>query len=148
MSAVDKRLHTLLTDRAIHGLDPREQQELDALLGTRSLDPSYEHAAAAIELTLLPHAPVIPGELEAAVFAAAAEYWGFAALRPGARTGGMRALAPERRATTTARHQVVEVVDEDEEDEEDESEDLVDESEDLEDEDEGVESEDDVEDEE
>ena len=147
MSTVDKRLHTLLTDRAIHGLDPREQQELDALLGTRSLDPSYEHAAAAIELTLLPHAPVIPGELEAAVFAAAAEYWGFAALRPGARTGGMRALAPERHATTTARHQVVEVVEEDEEDE-DESEDLVDESEDLEDEDEGVESEDDVEDEE
>ena len=152
MSTVDKRLHTLLTDRAIHGLDPREQQELDALLGTRSLDPSYEHAAAAIELTLLPHAPVIPGELEAAVFAAAAEYWGFAALRPGARTGGMRALAPERHATTTARHQVVEVVEEDEdEDLEDEDEGVEnedeDESEDLEDEDEGVENEDDVEDE-
>ncbi|HLT38818.1 MAG TPA: anti-sigma factor [Enhygromyxa sp.] len=82
MSDPQKRIHTLLTDRAIAGLTDRELEELDALLDGEAIDPSYELAAAAIELSLLGHVEPLPGELEAVIVEQADRYWGFAELRP------------------------------------------------------------------
>src|SRR5690606_23182716 len=82
VSDPQKRIHTLLTDRAIAGLTDRELEELDALLDGEAIDPSYELAAAAIELSLLGHVEPLPGELEAVIVEQADRYWGFAELRP------------------------------------------------------------------
>lgn len=82
MSDPGKRIHTLLTDRAIAGLSEREREELDALLGGESIDPSYEIAAAAIELSLLGHVEPLPDDVAATIVEQADRYWGFAELRP------------------------------------------------------------------
>src|SRR5690606_2685466 len=76
VSDPQKRIHTLLTDRAIAGLTDRELEELDALLHGEAIDPSYELAAAAIELSLLGHVEPLPGELEAVIVEQADRYWG------------------------------------------------------------------------
>ncbi len=99
MSDTQKRLHTLLTDRAIEGLDPRSEQELDLLLGDTPIDPSYEQAAAGIELALLPHDEPLPDRLTSKLFEQAEQYWGFAQARPGestaARQRSARSARPE-----------------------------------------------------
>ncbi|PRQ06592.1 anti-sigma factor [Enhygromyxa salina] len=77
MSVPDKRLHTLLTDRAIAGLDEAQQAELRHLLVGAAIDPSYESAAAAIELSLMAHAEQMPPSVKAAVIEQASLYWGF-----------------------------------------------------------------------
>ncbi|WP_258183115.1 sigma-70 family RNA polymerase sigma factor, partial [Enhygromyxa salina] len=81
VSAPAKRLHTLLTDRAIAGLDGRQRAELDHLLAGMSLDPSYETAGAAIELTLMAHGEPMSATLAAEVLDQARHYWGFASPR-------------------------------------------------------------------
>lgn len=105
MSQAHKRLHTLLTDRAIAGLDAREREEFDHLRAG-AVDPSYELASAAIELALLPHVTPMPASVEAAIGEQAARYFGFLQVRPnestaGARgpTAGARGRAPTREAT-------------------------------------------------
>lgn len=78
MSDTQKRLHTLLTDRAIEGLDAQFEAELAHLLlesGLDEHDPSYEQAAAGIELALLPHDEPMPAALAALVLAQADDYW-------------------------------------------------------------------------
>lgn len=77
MSDPDKRLHTLLTDRAIAGLDDPQRAELRHLLVGAAIDPSYETAAAAIELALMAHAEAMPAAVKTAVIEQASLYWGF-----------------------------------------------------------------------
>jgi len=77
MSKPQKRLHTLLTDRAVAGLDAREREELQYLLAGAALDPSYEQAAAAMELALHDHGEAVPEYVEAAVLVQAGRYYGF-----------------------------------------------------------------------
>ena len=98
MSDAGKRAHTLLTDGAVAGLSDAEREELEILLDGAPIDLSYEHAAAAIELSLLGQTEELPIELEAAVVQQASRYWGFAALRPREPTLGADADAtPVRR---------------------------------------------------
>lgn len=98
MSDANKRVHTLLTDGAIAGLSDAEREELEVLLAGTPIDPSYEHAAAAIELSLLGHGEALPIELEAAIVQQAGRYWGFTTLRPREPTLGADADAtPVRR---------------------------------------------------
>jgi hypothetical protein len=98
VSDANKRVHTLLTDGAIAGLSDAERDELEALLDGTPIDPSYEHAAAAIELSLLGHSEELPIELEAAIVQQAGRYWGFTTLRPREPTLGADADAtPVRR---------------------------------------------------
>lgn len=73
--ATEKRLHTLLTDRACEGLDATLEAELVHLLAGAEIDPSYEQAAAGIELALLPHDEPVPAALVASLFAQADDYW-------------------------------------------------------------------------
>lgn len=75
MSDAQKRLHTLLTDRAIEGLDEQLEAELAYLLAGSLPDPSYEQAAAGIELALLPHDEPLPPALAATLLAQADDYW-------------------------------------------------------------------------
>ncbi len=76
MSDTQKRLHTLLTDRACEGLDESLDAELTHLLGPAGeIDPSYEQAAAGIELALLPHDEPLPSALVATLLAQADDYW-------------------------------------------------------------------------
>jgi hypothetical protein len=82
MNKAQKRLHTLLTDRAIAGLEPRDRTELERLLAGGVVDPSYEAAGAAIELVLMAHAAPVPSALEAELVHEAGRYWGFAEVRP------------------------------------------------------------------
>jgi anti-sigma-K factor RskA len=98
VSDAGKRVHTLLTDGAIAGLSDAEREELELLLEGAPIDASYEHAAAAIELSLLGQTEELPIELEAAIVQQATRYWGFAALRPREPTLGADADAtPVRR---------------------------------------------------
>jgi anti-sigma-K factor RskA len=98
VSVAGKRVHTLLTDGAVAGLSDAEREELEILLGGEPIDPSYEHAAAAIELSLLGQTEELPIVLEAAIVQQAGRYWGFAALRPREPTLGADADAtPVRR---------------------------------------------------
>jgi RNA polymerase sigma factor (sigma-70 family) len=76
MSAPQKRLHTLLTDRAVAGLAVREHAELELLLAGAAVDLSYERAAAALELGLRGHAEPLPAELEAALVEGAERRFG------------------------------------------------------------------------
>ncbi|KIG15660.1 hypothetical protein DB30_05408 [Enhygromyxa salina] len=94
MSGADKRLHTLLTDRAIAGLDDVQQAELRHLLVGAAIDPSYEAAAAAIELALMAHAEEMPATVKAAVIDQASLYWGFMIPRRHEQTIGGRPPAP------------------------------------------------------
>src|SRR5688572_24882960 len=73
--AIEKRLHTLLTDRAFEGLDEALEAELIHLLAGAAIDPSYEQAAAGIELALLPHDEPLPATLTATLLAQADDYW-------------------------------------------------------------------------
>jgi anti-sigma-K factor RskA len=91
MSEPNKRLHTLLTDRAIAGLDDAQQAELRHLLVGAAIDPSYEAAAAAIELSLMAHAEAMPPAVKAAVIEQASVYWGFMVPRRHDQTIGSRA---------------------------------------------------------
>jgi anti-sigma-K factor RskA len=75
MSDTAKRLHTLLTDRACEGLDESLAAELAHLLAGAEIDPSYEQAAAGIELALLPHDEPLPPALAATLLAQADDYW-------------------------------------------------------------------------
>lgn len=75
MSDARKRLHTLLTDRAVEGLDAQFEQELAYLLAGAAADPSYEQAAAGIELALLPHDEPLPPALAATLLAQADDYF-------------------------------------------------------------------------
>ncbi|MFV8750112.1 anti-sigma factor [Nannocystaceae bacterium ST9] len=75
MSDTQKRLHTLLTDRASEGLDEQFEAELAHLLAGGEIDPSYEQAAAGIELALLPHDEPLPPALAATLLAQADDYW-------------------------------------------------------------------------
>jgi anti-sigma-K factor RskA len=82
MSDPRKRVHTLLTDAAVAGLSAQEREELELLLAGAPIDPSYEQAAAAIELALVDHSDVVPPGLEAAIVAQAGRYYGFTELSP------------------------------------------------------------------
>ncbi len=75
MTDARKRLHTLLTDRAVEGLDAQFEQELAYLLAGAAADPSYEQAAAGIELALLPHDEPLPPALAASLLAQADDYF-------------------------------------------------------------------------
>jgi anti-sigma-K factor RskA len=75
MTDVQRRLHTLLTDRACEGLDEPHEAELAHLLAGAEIDPSYEQAAAGIELALLPHDEPLPAALAATLLAQADDYW-------------------------------------------------------------------------
>lgn len=75
MTDARKRLHTLLTDRAVEGLDAQFEQELAYLLAGAAADPSYEQAAAGIELALLPHDEPLPPALAANLLAQADDYF-------------------------------------------------------------------------
>lgn len=88
MSNPHKRLHTLLTDRAIVGLSARGDEELQYLLAGGAPDPSYERAAAAIELALHDHGEELPEYIEAAVMVQAERYYGFSAASPHEATVG------------------------------------------------------------
>lgn len=93
MSDRRKRLHTLHTDGATQGLDERQRVELELLLGGEPVDASYEEAAAAIELALLPHGEAMPEGLHAALLAQAGDYFGFTDARQHEQTRG-KPLAP------------------------------------------------------
>jgi anti-sigma-K factor RskA len=103
MSDPGKRIHTLLTDGAVSGLSAHEREELASLLGGEPIDPSYEHAAVAIELGLHGHAEPLPSTLEATIIDQADRYWGFAELRPREPTlggaGGELLLSADLEAT-------------------------------------------------
>lgn len=107
MSDPRKRIHTLLTDGAIAGLSARDREEIESLLGGEPIDPSYERAAAAIELGLLDHAEPLPAELDATIRGQADRYWGFAELRPREPTlggaGGELLLSADLEATPIRR---------------------------------------------
>lgn len=75
MSDTQRRLHTLLTDRACEGLDAGLEDELAHLLAGAEIDTSYEQAAAGIELALLPHDESLPAALAATLLAQADDYW-------------------------------------------------------------------------
>lgn len=93
MSDPRKRVHTLLTDGAIAGLTAREREELESLLEGEPIDPSYEHAAAAIDLGLLGDVEALPSDVEATLIEQADRYFGFAELRPREPTlGGVELL--------------------------------------------------------
>lgn len=81
MNDARKRVHTLLTDRAVAGLGVELRAELDHLLVGAAIDPSYEAAAASIELALMAHAEPIPEAVALAAREQAASYWGLAAPR-------------------------------------------------------------------
>ena len=82
MSDPRKRIHTLLTDSAVAGLSAHEREELEVLLAGGAIDPSYEQAAAAIELALLDHTESMPAWLEAGIVEQASRYYGYTELRP------------------------------------------------------------------
>jgi anti-sigma-K factor RskA len=105
-----KRVHTLLTDAAIAGLSTQEREELELLLAGAAIDPSYEQAAAAIELALVDHSEAVPAGLEAAIIAQAGRYYGFTELGPreptlGGAGGGELMLGGDR---STGEHDVLE----------------------------------------
>jgi hypothetical protein len=87
-------VHTLLTDRAIAGLDEAQRGELRHLLVGAAIDPSYESAAAAIELSLMAHAEPMPASVTAAVIEQASLYWGFMIPRRHEQTIGGREPSP------------------------------------------------------
>ena len=85
MSDARRRVHTLLTDGAVAGLSKQEREELLTLLEGVPIDPSYEQAAAAIELGLISQLDQVlrvPAELGASILEQASRYWGFAETRP------------------------------------------------------------------
>lgn len=90
-----KRIHTLLTDRAVAGLEPQARAELHHLLAGGAIDPSYEAAGAAIELALMAHVEPAPEYVEAAVVQQAGRYFGFAQVRPHEQTMGGQVGAPD-----------------------------------------------------
>jgi hypothetical protein len=77
-----KRLHTLLTDRAIAGLDAKDHAEFEHLRAGAAIDPSYEAAAAAIDLALLAHLEPLPESVKTAITEQAAQHFGFATPKP------------------------------------------------------------------
>ena len=95
MSDPHKRLHTLLTDRALAGLAARGEEELQYLLAGGAVDPSYERAAAAIELALHDHGEPVPEYIEAAVLVQAERYHGFTEAKPHEQTIGRPAVAAD-----------------------------------------------------
>jgi hypothetical protein len=72
-----KRLHTLLTDRAIAGLDAKDNAEFEHLRAGAAIDPTYEAAAAAIELALLAQIEPLPESIKNAIIEQAAGHFGF-----------------------------------------------------------------------
>jgi hypothetical protein len=77
-----KRLHTLLTDRAVAGLDAKDHAEFEHLRAGAGIDPSYEAAAAAIDLALLAQLEPLPDSLKTAIAEQAAQHFGFATPKP------------------------------------------------------------------
>jgi RNA polymerase sigma factor (sigma-70 family) len=77
-----KRLHTLLTDRAIAGLDAKDRVEFEHLRAGAAIDPSYEAAAAAIDLALLVQLEPLPEPIKTALGEQAAQHFGFAIKKP------------------------------------------------------------------
>jgi RNA polymerase sigma factor (sigma-70 family) len=77
-----KRLHTLLTDRAIAGLDAKDRVEFEHLRAGAAIDPSYEAAAAAIDLALLVQLEPLPEPVKTALGEQAAQHFGFAIKKP------------------------------------------------------------------
>lgn len=72
-----KRLHTLLTDRAIAGLDAKDHAEFEHLRAGAAIDWSYEAAAAAIDLALLAQIEPLPESTKNAILEQAASQFGF-----------------------------------------------------------------------
>jgi hypothetical protein len=77
-----KRLHTLLTDRAIAGLDAKDRAEFEHLRAGASIDLSYEAAAAAIDLALLTQLEPLPASVKSTLGEQAAQHFGFAMPKP------------------------------------------------------------------
>jgi hypothetical protein len=94
-----KRLHTLLTDRAIAGLDAKDRAEFEHLRAGAAIDPSYEAAAAAIDLALLAHLEPLPESVKASLTEQAARHFGFATPKPREPSSRPRAAAAEATET-------------------------------------------------
>lgn len=77
-----KRLHTLLTDRAVAGLDAKDRAEFEHLRAGAGIDLSYEAAAAAIDLALLAQLEPLPESVKTALGEQAARHFGFAMPKP------------------------------------------------------------------
>lgn len=77
-----KRLHTLLTDRAVGGLDAKDHAEFEHLRAGAGIDPSYEAAAAAIDLALLAQLEPLPESIKIGLGEQAAQHFGFAIPKP------------------------------------------------------------------
>lgn len=84
MSDPHKRLHTLLTDRAISGLDAKDRAEFEHLRAGAAIDPTYEAAAAAIDLALLAHVEPLPDSVRGTILGQAAQHFGFLPIEPSA----------------------------------------------------------------
>jgi anti-sigma-K factor RskA len=94
-----KRLHTLLTDRAVGGLDAKDHAEFEHLRAGAGIDPSYEAAAAAIDLALLAQLEPLPESLKFGLGEQAAQHFGFAIPKPREPSSRPRKAAPK---TTSA----------------------------------------------
>ena len=77
MSEPHKRLHTLLTDRAIAGLDAKDRAEFEHLRAGAAIDPTYEAAGAAIDLALLAQIEPLPDAVKHSIIEQAAQHFGF-----------------------------------------------------------------------
>jgi hypothetical protein len=90
-----KRLHTLLTDRAIAGLDAKDHAEFEHLRAGAGIDPSYEAAAAAIDLALLAQLEPLPESIKIGLGEQAAQHFGFAIPKPREPSSRPRKAAPK-----------------------------------------------------
>lgn len=81
-SVPHKRLHTLLTDRAVAGLDAKDHAEFEHLRAGAGIDTSYEAAAAAIDLALLAQLAPLPASVKTVLGEQAAQHFGFATPKP------------------------------------------------------------------
>jgi hypothetical protein len=81
-SVPHKRLHTLLTDRAVAGLDAKDRAEFEHLRAGAGIDLSYEAAAAAIDLALLAQLEPLPASVKTTIGEQAARHFGFATPKP------------------------------------------------------------------
>lgn len=77
-----KRMHTLLTDRAVAGLDAKDHAEFEHLRAGAGIDLSYEAAAAAIDLALLASLEPLPDAVKTGLATQAAQHFGFAMPKP------------------------------------------------------------------
>jgi anti-sigma-K factor RskA len=98
-----KRMHTLLTDRAVAGLDAKDQVEFEHLRAGAGVDPSYEAAAAAIDLALLTQLEPLPASVKTMLSEQAAQHFGFATPKPREPSSRARKAAAAGAAPATGR---------------------------------------------